>query len=791
MPKDDASRRNRFRNAGVLLLGIAVFALLSWSHVNTYFALKKTIADRALGQLQLEAKSLTDFQAQFALQVFEDNLDQPEVLALLHKAASTEDAAVRASLRQDLLVRLGPLYERLKAKGVRQLHFHLPGAISFARFHRPGRFGDDLWEVRMGLRLVNTTREPITGFEEGRVFNGFRHIFPLFHEGEFVGSVETSFSFRSFLLQYANLEQSFYRLLVRRALVVEKVWDSERDENYASSSLHPEFVLDRRADVLQIPDLAAKAHRWDEGRLKRVNAALAPHVESPFRNWAAFSTVIRRPSPIVASFIPVETTNGRPGAYLVNYAEAPEVAAAWHSLWLKVLLSAALVLFFIATVLFLNRREITRVREREAFVRSLRSSEESLQEAQRVAGLGNWAYYINSGHIEWSDQVYRLFGHAPGAFEPTYERFMQAVHPSDRANIEREVTRTLESHAPYDIEHRILLPDGGLRYVHERGVIASGADGAPDRLVGTVQDITQRVLAGREMRQAAAILEGTSEAVLILGEDLKVRSANPAMERISRYPETDLIGQSLQRLIDRVGGHESFESVIATLTDTGAWGGELWLKRSEPDADSLPTRASISSITTELNERQYVAMLSDISDSKSRELAMWHQAHHDPLTGLANRALFRERFERELSLARRHADRIGLIYVDLDEFKPINDAHGHGVGDALLAELAGRMQSITRETDIVARLGGDEFAILVARPDDVAGVQCVIDKLQAELSRPLEVQGVVLHPAASIGMAVFPKDGKTAESLMEMADSRMYESKRSRRGRASGLPTSG
>ncbi|MDG4867597.1 diguanylate cyclase [Guyparkeria sp. 1SP6A2] len=780
---DEASRRIRLRNIAALLLGISVFALLSWSHFNTFSKLKKTVGDEALSHLELEAKSLTEFQAQFARQVFEDNLDQPEILALMHQAANTEDAETRSKLRQELFERLDPLYARLKAKGVRQLHFHLPGAISFARFHRPERFGDDLWPVRMGLRLVNTTREPISGFEEGRVFNGFRHIFPLFYQGEFIGSVETSFSFRSFLLNHADLGQSIYRLLVRRALVVEKVWDAEQEENYAPSFLNPSFVLDRQADVLQIPELADKARSWTAGRLQKISTALAPRVQSSMQNWETFSITILHPSPIVASFIPVEATNGQPGAYLVRYAEAPELATAWSSLWLKVALSAVLVLLVIGTVAVLNRREISRAHEREKFVRSLRDREEILEEAQRLARVGNWALNIDSGRIEWSDEVYRIFGYQPDAFEPTYERFMEVVHPDDRAAIEREVGRTLENSEPYDIEHRILMPDGELRYVHERGMLSEGEEGEPRRLLGTVQDITERVLAGREMRQAAAILEATIEAVLIVDQDLQVLSANPAMERISRCPEADLIGRHLGDLIQRPGDDDSFESVIATLQQEGAWDGELWLYRNDEGGDSVPTRASLTSITTELNERRYVAMLSDISDSKSRERAMWHQAHHDPLTGLANRALFRERFERELSLARRHGDRVGLIYVDLDEFKPINDAHGHSVGDALLAEVAARMLAVTRETDIVARLGGDEFALLVARPQEIEDVQRVIDKLQTELSRPLEVQGLVLQPAASIGMAIFPEDGKTAEALMAAADTRMYEEKRSRQGR--------
>ena len=143
--------------------------------------------------------------------------------------------------------------------GFFQLHFHLPGAVSFLRFHRPAMFGDSLWSVREGLRLAQTRQVPVSGFEEGRVVNGFRHVFPLEHEGRFIGTVEASFSFLGWLQNHADKSQGLYRFLIRGDLVDRKVWPEEKQRNYGEAPGHPGFVTDRRVDPFEHPELLPDA----------------------------------------------------------------------------------------------------------------------------------------------------------------------------------------------------------------------------------------------------------------------------------------------------------------------------------------------------------------------------------------------------------------------------------------------------------------------------------------------------------------------------------------------------
>ncbi|KTG17497.1 MULTISPECIES: diguanylate cyclase [unclassified Guyparkeria] len=760
------------RNTVIAVFGALVFLLLVWSYLDSYRNLIDTTREKSIEHLTVEYRALNQHQAALAHQVFEDKINEPAIRRLMFEAAHTQDEQRLAELRQELLERLTPLYERMREKGFRQLHFHLPGAISFLRFHRPERFGDNLWKARAGIARVNAEREPVSGFEEGRIFNGFRYIFPMFHDGRFVGSVETSYSFRSFLLSHADRYLGAYRLLVSRDLVVKKVWDDERQKNYMDSPVHPGFVIDRHADLTQLGYSFPMAREWSQERLRAIGRVIAPRVRDRMDDWQAFSVVTRQPEPVVASFLPIETTTGLKGAYLVRYAAVPSVAQAWSWLWIKVGLTAILVLLTIGSLIHLNLRESGRHREREHWLRSL-------NEAQRIARVGSWTFDVTSGELNWSDEVYRIFGHAPRSFTPTYERFLEMTHPDDRERIKHAVEDSLISGESYEIDHRIVRPDDKIRYVHERGTVELDGRGRAIRMQGTVQDITDRIVANEESRQAATILRSTHEGVVIANEEGRILSANPAVEHLLGIDQAELLDRFVDELVFEREETTPFNLVREQLRASGAWEGELWLRRFGNGTNFFPTLASFTAITSDLGEQRFVVMFSDISEAKAREWAMWHQAHHDALTGLANRTLFHERLERALSSAERHGELVGVLYVDLDGFKPINDTYGHDVGDELLIALARRMEKVTRDEDTVSRQGGDEFAVLVARPATVTAVDRVAKKILKAIEKPLQVGDVTLHPRASIGRAVFPDSGDSVEALIAVADESMYQQKQS------------
>lgn len=169
--------------------------------------------------------------------------------------------------------------------------------------------------------------------------------------------------------------------------------------------------------------------------------------------------------------------------------------------------------------------------------------------------------------------------------------------------------------------------------------------------------------------------------------------------------------------------------------------------------------------------------LFDISERKASEEKIRFMALHDNLTNLPNRYLLQDRLQKSLALARRNCHLLALLFIDLNGFKKINDTYGHDVGDLLLKGVSDRLQSILRDTDTLARMGGDEFVILMPQIHDSSCIDSLISRINNALTPPFHFDSTDILSRASIGFAIFPKDGNTEEDLMRAADTNMYKDK--------------
>ncbi len=192
---------------------------------------------------------------------------------------------------------------------------------------------------------------------------------------------------------------------------------------------------------------------------------------------------------------------------------------------------------------------------------------------------------------------------------------------------------------------------------------------------------------------------------------------------------------------------------------------------------SLAVAGLIALATHRLLVRHTGTIQQQMSNLQEAGQRLEHQATHDALTGLANRTLFHRRMADELEHAQEENFMLGVMYLDLDDFKQVNDAHGHRMGDALLREVAQRLRHTVRIADTVARLGGDEFAILLPGLEYREQCQVMHDKIQKALAQPMELEGVSLTPKVSLGCVLYPLDGHTMDALMHAADQRMYARK--------------
>jgi diguanylate cyclase (GGDEF)-like protein/PAS domain S-box-containing protein len=286
--------------------------------------------------------------------------------------------------------------------------------------------------------------------------------------------------------------------------------------------------------------------------------------------------------------------------------------------------------------------------------------------------------------------------------------------------------------------------------------------------------------ARNELALAAVVFEASPQAIVVSDPQGRVISANQSFARITGYTGTEILGRTLSLL--KSGRHDAgfYRTLWQSVQERGFWQGEIWnrVRHGEVRRHELSITA-VRNLAMEVIH--YVGMIQDINDRHQDQERVRHRALHDPLTGLANRALLLELSEQAMALAERHRHGVALLFLDLDGFKPINDQHGHAVGDRVLQAVARLVVAAIRASDTLARLGGDEFVVLVPR---LIGSEEELDVLARRVREAVAAVAEEISEAAglsvSIGIACTPQHGESVEQLMAAADAAMYRAKRNR-----------
>ena len=301
-----------------------------------------------------------------------------------------------------------------------------------------------------------------------------------------------------------------------------------------------------------------------------------------------------------------------------------------------------------------------------------------------------------------------------------------------------------------------------------------------NELVGAVitfLDVSQRRASEEKLRLAAKVFDNTLEGIMVTDSDNRILSVNRAFTRITGYTEEEIIGQTPDCLTSERHDAQFHQEIWHEITENGGWQGEIWHRNKA--GEEHPEWLSISAVYDPSGHVvNYVSVFSDISQIKHSEAMLEHLAHHDPLTSLPNRTLFQSRLSHAINISQRHNTGLGLLFMDLDNFKNINDSLGHPTGDELLQSIALRLSTHLRTVDTLARLGGDEFVILLEDLDGPSEAAVVAQNLLALLRQPFHLSGgQEVFSGASIGISLFPDDAKDATQLVRNADAALYQAK--------------
>jgi diguanylate cyclase (GGDEF)-like protein/PAS domain S-box-containing protein len=302
-----------------------------------------------------------------------------------------------------------------------------------------------------------------------------------------------------------------------------------------------------------------------------------------------------------------------------------------------------------------------------------------------------------------------------------------------------------------------------------------------DAVLTTFTPIGQQKRMESRLQLWAKVFEATSEGIMVVDSANRIVSVNAALVKGSGYHADELLGRAPEMLRSEHHGEDYYVQIERTIRIKGAWTGEFWLRRK--NGDVAPQWMVVNTVRDEAGQPSFtITMFTDISEQKLQEQRIEHLAHHDVLTGLPNRLLFQERLRLTVEQADRLGQSVAVLFIDLDRFKTINDSLGHHVGDGLLQSVATRLVQTIRAGDTVSRLGGDEFVIILNGIESADEVAHLIEQRLIPLIRePHEIDGVNLYVSCSVGVAIFPDDGRDLDELMRHADGAMYKAKGSGR----------
>ena len=350
------------------------------------------------------------------------------------------------------------------------------------------------------------------------------------------------------------------------------------------------------------------------------------------------------------------------------------------------------------------------------------------------------------------------------------------IHPEDLDRVQKAMSGMLRLKSLV-LNYRLMHKLGHVIYIRDEHRIIHDSTGRATEILGTWTDVTSQHEEQERMRMYAAALQNTADGVFITDLKGKIISVNPAFTGMTGYSEAELLGRNSRMF--KSGKHDRmfYKDIWLRLLANGFWQGETW--NLHKNGESYPSWINISLVLDDTDmPSHYVVICSDIAQLKQVEFELEHLAHYDSLTDLPNRLLLQSRLEHAIQQAVRRNKQVGLLFIDLDDFKKINDSMGHHVGDEVVKAVSERWHQRLRSEDTLGRLGGDEFLLLLENLDTGVDVGIVAKDLLETLTKPFKLEsGQEIFVEASIGISIFPTDGESPEELLRNADTAMYRAK--------------
>lgn len=682
-----------------------------------------------------------------------------------------------ARLRQALFDRVAPAWQQMQEQyALRQLHFHLPPAKSYLRVHAPDHFGDDLSSIRPIIVNTNHTGEPQTGFEIGRVYSGIRGVTPVWYTRQdgtrvHVGALEAGASVDSVLSRLAPMLDSELTLLLNRKDVEWAVWDEFKPKPVSACDCYIEATTsDRFTQWMQHSELS-----FDE--LSRQGGVEILNWEGRVYSLARF--------PLQDYSSQTERSALPPPGIIISWQDMTEL---WHeeqrAQQLLVLITAGAYMLTQLLLLLLLRRLREMMQQRvNAAAAEAEQAQLQLTSLLSDSPVVTYSLRIPGTSLDYiSPNCTHLLGYHPEHIVGDDHWWIEHIHPHDREYVRQTLDWTQWPTKGIRRRYRLQHNNGQWRWIEDRCRASRSADGV-QMLNGVLLDITAQHRAEEALKESERSLRRAQrigavgsweyhfadQSLTWSEETYRIFSVTPEQTPdyalfISRVHPDD------RELVDSTW-HNAIQGGRYDLEHRVVAGGEVRWVREMADFEH-----------DETGVLRATGMVQDITSQKLREQELHRLATSDALTGLANRRYFMERLEQERARAVRFNTRCGLMMIDLDHFKQVNDQFGHATGDRVLKAFADTAAAQMRQIDIIGRIGGEEFAVLLPGTD-MEGAKILAERLRLAIAAISFADIHSLHVTTSIGVTVITKTDHEVDAPLGRADKAVYTAKHNGRDR--------
>ena len=411
----------------------------------------------------------------------------------------------------------------------------------------------------------------------------------------------------------------------------------------------------------------------------------------------------------------------------------------------------------------------------------LKAKEEIFTQLETISNFGSWEIDLKTSKSKWSDQSYKIYGLDKETTQPTLELFLAHVHEDDIERVKHNIQQSIITGQVTSAACKIRKASGEIITILVSGQVIYDENKHPDKIIGTTQDISEQISIKQHSNELSELIEFSSNEIYIVAYDtLKYLYANKGACDTLGYTQEELFTMTILDINPNLTIDEVIKqkNIVAN--------SDQLISRSvhrRKNGSLYDVQAYIHRINYQ-GKKAFVIFDTDITELVEAEKLLHaqnkklnHQANHDMLTNLPNRLLFQDRLSEIIKSSTRNKERFALLFIDLDQFKTINDSLGHHIGDEVLKQTALRLQSVLRVEDTLARLGGDEFTIILKDVKDIQSASTVAQKIISIMKDSIQVQSHTLFVSSSIGISMFPEDAQSSENLIKFADTAMYKAK--------------